>query len=300
MTFLSGSASSRISLKVRDEAAGCLPCFFPVGKGCFAVRIFLCLLLSLFVGLMGFGAEKKIPPSSSILPLTPISSSLYFAVAAENPGSVYRFNVLTNDISVFYTRSRGQLYSFVFHPGIPEKLYYVNANDKGIFLVTWLGDRWTEEAVVYEHTTYVRDIAFGPEPVTGTPAPGPRLRLFFSEATGAGGGKIYYLDSRNRPVLFYKVHKRWAGDFAFDEDGNLYFSSGNVAPGRIYKAVDGGLEVVLTHREPIKGFVVRGGKVYFANWRGSIYVVDLSTGEVEEIFKNPQRFRWLSDVGFRD
>lgn len=265
----------------------------------FAVRIFLCVFLSVLVGFGVFG-EKK--PPLAPLPLTPISSFLYFAVASEKPGSVYRVNMLTKDISIFYTRPHGQLYSFTFHPGIPEKLYYVNANDKKIFLVTWLSDHWSGETVVYEHTTYVRDVAFGPEPITGTPSPahGPSLRLFFSEATGAGGGKIYYLDSRNRPVLFYEVHKRWAGDFAFDEEGTLYLSSGNVVPALIYKVVGGELEAVYTHNEPIKGFVVRGGKIYFANWKGSIYVLDLSTGEVEEILENPRRFRWLSDVNFRD
>ena len=264
------------------------------------VRRFLLVSLVFLSGLSLWGAEKKAPPIGPI-PMTPISQFLYFAVASENPGSVYRLNLLTKDISPLYTRPHGQLYSFAFHPGIPEKLYYVNANDTKIFRVLWLRDHWSEEGVIYQHTTYVRDIAFGPEPVTGTPAPGgPPLRLFFSEATGAGGGKIYYLNGRNRPVLFYEVKMPWAGDFAFDENGVLYLSSGNRAPAKLYKVEGGTVYTLYRHPEPIKGFVVRGGKIYFANWRGSVYVLDLTTGEVEELFANPRRFRWLSDVNFRD
>jgi len=261
------------------------------------VRILLCLVF-LSVGFLGLGTEKKVLPSP--IPFTPISSFLYFAVASENPGSVYQVDLRTGDVSTLYTRPHGHLYSFAFHPGIPEKLYYVSANDTKIFRVLWLRDHWSEEEVIYQHTTYVKDIAFGPEPVTGTPAPGgPPLRLFFSEATGAGG-KIYYLDGRNRPVLYYEVRMPWAGDFAFDENGVLYLSSGNRAPAKLYKVEGGTVYTLYRHPEPIKGFVVRGGKVYFANWRGSVYVLDLASGEVEELFTNPRRFRWLSDVNFRD
>ena len=265
-------------------------------KGWFGVRI-LVSFLSVAIAFGALGAQKAVPYLSA---LPPISSALYFAVASESPGSVYEFNMLTKDISVLYTRPHGQLYSFTFHPGIPEKLYYVNANDTKIFRVLWLQDHWSEEEVIYQHTTYVRDIAFGPEPVTGTPAPGgPPLRLFFSEATGASGGKIYYLDGRNRPVLFYEVRMWWAGDFVFDENGVLYLSSGNRTPAKLYKVERGTVYTLYQHPEPIKGFVVRGGKIYFANWRGSIYVLDLATGELQESLKDPG-IRWLSDVNFRD
>ncbi|MGY4706663.1 hypothetical protein ACVNPS_02775 [Candidatus Bipolaricaulota sp. J31] len=259
--------------------------------------VFLAVLLVVVTGPALSGMEKgKITP----IPLYPLRTTIYFAVASERPGSVYSLNLLTGSVSVLYTRPSGRLYSFIFHPEIPEKLYYVNANENKIFRVLWLGDRWSEEEVVYEHTTYVRDIAFGPEPPGVTPGPGERrLTLFFSEATGAGGGKIYYLDGRNRPVLYYEVHMPWAGDFAFDENGVLYLSSGNIVPAKLYR-VEGGTVYTLYQRSgPIKGFVVRDGKVYFADWGGSIYVFDLSTGEVQEVFRNPRRFRWLSDVGFR-
>ena len=257
-------------------------------------------LLASLVFLLGFSiveADKKTPPIGPI-PMTPLSQLLYFAVASENPGSIYQVDLRTGDVSTLYTRPHGQLRSFTFHPGVPEKLYYVNANDTKVFRVLWLRDHWSEEEVVYQHTTYVRDIAFGPEPVTGTPAPGgPPLRLFFSEATGAGGGKIYYIRN-NRPVLYFHVPVPWAGNFAFDEEGDLYLSSGNRVPAKIYKVVGGTLHTIYSHNEPITGFVVRGGKIYFSNWRGAIYVLDLASGEVEKIFED-SRFRWLSDVNFR-
>lgn len=260
------------------------------------MRRFLVAALVILLGLSLFGEEKK-PPI--VVRFIPLPQYLYFAVASEKPGSVYSLNLQTKDVSALYTRPSGQLYSFTFHPEIPEKLYYVNANDRRIFRVLWLRDRWSSEEVVYEHNTYVRDIAFGPEPVTGTPSPTPRLALFFSEATGAGGGKIYYFRG-NQPVLYYEVTVPWAGDFAFDEDGNLYLSSGNRIPAKIYKVVGGTLQTIYGHNEPIKGFAARGGKIYFSNWMGSIYVLDLSTGEATDIFAAPDRFKWLSDVNFRD
>ncbi len=105
-------------------------------KGWFGVCI-LVSFLSVVIAFGALGAQKAVPYLSA---LPPISSALYFAVASESPGSVYEFNMLTKDISVLYTRPHGQLYSFTFHPGIPEKLYYVNANDTKIFRVLWLRD----------------------------------------------------------------------------------------------------------------------------------------------------------------
>ncbi len=260
------------------------------------MRKTLIFVLAIFMGFSLWAEEKTFPIGP--IHVMPLSQFIYFAVASENPGSIYMLNLSTRDVSVLYTRPSGQLSSFTFHPKIPEKLYFANANDNKVFRVLWLRDHWTEEEVVWEHTTYVRDIAFGPEPTFGTPVPKPRLTLFFSEATGAGGGKIYYTRN-NRPVLYYRVNVTWAGNFAFDEDGNLYLSSGNTVPASIYKVVGGTLHTVYSHNESIKGFVVRGGKIYFSNWGGAIYVLDLSTGEVEKILDDPRRFRWLSDVNFR-
>ena len=69
-------------------------------------------------------------------------------------------------------------------------------------------------------------------------------RIYLSYASGAGGdGSIYYLNASNEPVLYYKVDlskipaynnccqewnwEYWGGNFAFDDQNNLYLSNGN-------------------------------------------------------------------------
>lgn len=223
------------------------------------MRKFVPVVLVLLLGIV-LWAEKRVP-SIKPIPVTPISQFLYFAVASENPGSVYSLNLQTKDVSPLYTRPSGQLFSFTFHPEIPKKLYFVNANDRKIFLVWWLRAHWSSEGFVYEHNTYIRDIAFGPEPAAGTSVPSSRLSLFFSEATEADGGRSI---SGGSPVLNYQVTVPWAGDFAFDEEGNR-------VPAKIYKVAGSTLQTIYGHNEPIKGFVVRRGKIHLANWEGSIY-----------------------------
>lgn len=242
------------------------------------------------------------PPSyHTVPPRIPGLLTFYFTDAFENPGSIYKFDGLNQSLSAIYTRPRGQIYSFTFHPFVPEKLYFVNANDKKIFRVVWLRDHWSEEEVVYEHSTYVRDIAFAPDPSATAPSAsaGPRWTLFFSEAWGAKGGKIYYFDPSNRPVLFFDMPFFWAGDFAFDENGCLYLSSGNISPAKLYKVEGRNLITLYEHPRPITGFVVKEGKVFFTDWDGSVLFLDLATSQVFLLFNDSNRFRWISDVGFR-
>jgi glucose/arabinose dehydrogenase len=121
---------------------------------------------------------------------------------------------------------------------LPEKLYYVNANEDKIYRSSETGTGWTREEVVYDHDTYVRDLAFDLDQDGD-------LVLYFSEATGAGAdGKIYRIED-DAPVLYRTialsdVGGSWAGDFAFGEDGTLYLSSGNRVPASIYKVDEGG------------------------------------------------------------
>ena len=221
---------------------------------------------------------------------------MYFADAKESPGSVYHYNADSGIEDIIYTRPSKRLYSFAFHPEIPEKLYYVNANEYKIYRTHQISLGWALEEVVYTHDTYIRDIAFAFDS-------DGELGLYFSEATGAGGdGKIYRIEDGSA-TLYYEVKLAdvdgsWAGDFAFDAKSNLYLSSGNRVPARIYKVDDGSVEEIYKDdKEPIKGLVCEDG-VYYANWRTKIYRLDTGTGERTVVYSNPER-GWLSDVGFR-
>jgi hypothetical protein len=140
----------------------------------------------------------------------------------------------------------------------------------------------------------VRDLAF-------LDAQG-NLRLYFSESSGAGGnGKIYYIDSRGAAVPFFTVNLRevdgfWAGNFAFDESGTLYLSSGNRVPAYLYRVEGGRVNRIYTsNSESISGFVVKRNVVYYANWRTEIKALDLSTMAVSS-FRSQPSHKWISDV----
>nr|QNO51068.1 hypothetical protein HCFNICHJ_00025 [Methanosarcinales archaeon ANME-1 ERB6] len=227
----------------------------------------------------------------------PLSRDIYFADGGESPGSVYHYNTTTGIEETVYTRPSRRLHSFSFHPAIPEKLYYVNANENKIYRTLQLPSGWTPEEVVYTHTTYVSDIAFAFDK-------DGELRLYFSEATGGGGnGKIYKIED-GKASLYYEVKLAdvggsWGGDFAFDDKGNLYLSSGNQIPASIYKVEEGKVkEIFKDEKEPISGLVYADGALYYANWGTKIYRLDLSTKERTVVYSNTKR-TWLSDVDFR-
>jgi parallel beta-helix repeat protein len=227
----------------------------------------------------------------------PPKLDIYFADGGESPGSVYHYNTTTEIEETVYTRPSRNLHSFTFHPHIPQKLYYVNANKNKIYRTLQTPSGWTPEEVVYTHTTYVRDIAFAFDK-------DGELRLYFSEATGAGeNGKIYKIED-GKASLYYEVKLAdvggfWAGDFAFDDKDNLYLSSGNQIPASIYK-VEGGKvkEIFKDEKECISGLIYANGALYYANWGTKIYQLDISTKERTVVYSNTKR-TWLSDVDFR-
>lgn len=238
-------------------------------------------------------------------PAWPQELQIYFTDAKESPGSIYRYAYSTtalgpiSSIAFLYTRPSGQIHSFAFHPGM-EKLYYVSANETKIYrAVRGLDGQWLGEEVVYTHGTYVRDIAFFGPPLN----PEGVLRLYFSEACGAcRDGKIYRIEGDGSINLFYEVRLAdvdgsWAGDFAFGPDGTLYLSSGNRVPASIYRVSGDQVERIFTDpTAPIKGFVVVSPtELYYANWKGDIYHLDLDTGERTSVYSTP-RAGWLSDV----
>lgn len=198
---------------------------------------------------------------------------------------------------IIYTRPSKNLYSFTFHPAIPEKLYYVNANENNIFRTAKTGTGWSPEETVYTHKTYVRDLAFLFDQEG-------ELHLYFSEASGAGDDGIIYEIKNNvavpyRVVSLSEVGGFWAGNFAFDDDGTLYLSTGNRIPASIYRVDDGSVtEIFRDDRASIKGMAYKDGAIYYANWKTKIYCLDLATSKRSIVYVNPKR-EWISDVGFR-
>jgi hypothetical protein len=238
-------------------------------------------------------------------PVPPMQLPLYFADGMDTVGSVYRVDSLTAPGTPIYTRSSGQIYTFAFHPDLPQKLYFVNANDLKIYRVLEISPgTWSTEEVVLSRNTYIRDLAFRFNQAGD-------LRLYFSEATGAGGnGKIYEVMGDGSVVPFYevdlsKVDGYWAGDFAFDDAGNLYLSSGNRRPAMIYKVTitvgspaGAPAEIYRDDKEPIAGIVVKDNSIYYANWGNKVYRLSLATGS-RSAYTDSSR-GWISDVGFRN
>lgn len=242
---------------------------------------------------------RTVEEMANIFGSTDIFLPIYYADASQSRGAVYIANTTDAPDNVIYTWHSGRLYSFTFHPGVPEKLYYVDANQHNIYRVD-LWSSWFAESSVYTHSTYVKDIAFALD-TDGD------LSLFFSEASGAAAdGKIYKL-ADSSAALFYTVRLSdvggsWAGDFTFDPQGNLYLSSGNHVPASIYKVSNGSgriEEIFRDDRGSISGMAYRSGYLYYADWGTRIYRIDLSTMRRTAYYSNPSR-GWISDVGFRD
>jgi len=225
---------------------------------------------------------------------------IYYADGGETRGSVYYAGSSSAPDNIIYTRPSGRLYSFAFHPGVPEKLYYVNANEFNIYRSDETGSGWSAESTIFTHKTYVRDIAFAFDQ-------NGNFGLYFSEATGAGGdGTIYRVDGAAATPIYTvrlaDVGGFWSGDFAFDYGGNLYLSSGNRVPASIYKVATGTGAITRIFDSPdgsIAGLVFRDGRLYYADWRQNIYRLDLGSGTRTLYYTNPARI-WLSDVGFKE
>lgn len=270
-------------------------------------RYLAAILALLLVASPIFAADAASAQKMPVLEMEPVTMTvldrfvpIYYADGGETRGSVYYAASSSAPDSIIYTRPSGRLYSFAFHPGVPEKLYYANANEYNIYRSDETGSGWSAESVVFTHKTYVRDIAFAFDQ-------NGNFGLYFSEATGAGGdGTIYRIDGA-AATPFYTVRLAdvggfWAGDFAFDYEGNLYLSSGNRVPASIYKIAAGTGAVTRIYDSPdgsIAGLVFRDGRLYYADWRQNIYRLDLGSGTRTLYYANPAR-TWLSDVGFKE
>jgi sugar lactone lactonase YvrE len=123
--------------------------------------------------------------------------------------------------------------------------------------------------------------------------------LVFSEATGAGGdGRIWKINEAGEAELFFTIKLAdvdgfWAGDFAFDQDGNLYLSSGNLVLSNLYRVdmASGGTTTVFTHHdESFDGFVFDDqGLVYYSDGSAAVYCLNLRTGEETTLLESPSQ-----------
>lgn len=223
-------------------------------------------------------------------------TSLYFSDSTKSPGPVYRFRADTGSKTAIYTRPSRRLYGFAFAPGVPNRLYYVNANEYKVYAVTLDSGALTEETI-YSHKTYVRDVAFD-----------FRGNLYFSEATGSGGnGKIWRLEPDGTATLFYtvllsKVDGYWRGTFTFAPDGTLFLSNSNRIPGNLYEVdmtTNTVTKVFTSSSDAIVGITFGpDGLLYYATNKTKIYNLDLASLSPNVAYDDPKQQIW--DVGFRE
>lgn len=195
-----------------------------------------------------------------VLPSIASAQTLLYTDWTVVPGRVYYQGSASEQ--TLMQAAAGRIYSVKVGPD--GGVVVVDANTYDV--LTWAGGA---PQVLYHHTTYVRDTAFDAQG-----------RLYFSEATGAGGnGRIYRLDDSG-PMVFYTVNLAsvggfWAGHFGFAPDGTLYLSSGNRIPASIYR-VTGGVPAVFFNDPSgsIAGFDFdAAGNLYYADWFSRIYQV---------------------------
>ncbi len=216
-------------------------------------------------------------------------SGIYYTDGYQRPGIIYRFDPNTSQETVFYQRPGPGLTNFTLAQ-FPNDLYFGYFNTRYIYKVTKTDAGWGDEDVVYTHTTYIKDLAIGPDGA-----------LYFSEAYGGGrDGIIYRLEGSTATPYFTvrlaEMGSGWRGDFTFDENGILYLTPGNFSPGRIFRVENGQVHQIFeSSHHMIAGIFVRRGKAYYTDWGQHIYVLDLATGQ-EQVLHTKHNARRLSDV----
>jgi len=96
-----------------------------------------------------------------------------------------------------------------------------------------------------------------------------KYRIYFSADESPTGCRIYYLDHQKKPVPYHTYHgddlvlpdpcfpgepfwwSGWRGDFCFDDDKNLYLSTGATIPAGIFRVKNAGLDKVTGSPERI-------------------------------------------------
>jgi len=260
------------------------------------ITLCLCYALTMYLSL---APAYAVPP-----PPQPY----YIVDAYQTPGTVYKIQNRTPGI--FFKRRSGNISSIAVYT---EQLFFCSANDNRIYAKKIKGP----ERVVFEHNTYIRDVAVD-----------PNGNLHFSEASGAGdNGRICKLSPRigdlesgdhfsispERAVSVYlrTVDRFWAGDFTFDARGDLYLSSGNRSPAFIYRVPkeEGGQygpprKLYKDAKGAIKGIAIDPSNsdfIYYADWNQTIHKLNLRyLGRSREFSRNIAESGnpHLSDIAF--
>ncbi len=189
--------------------------------------------------------------------------------------------------------------SIASHPAIREKLYYTQRNKAYLHII---GGNQDVEA--YSHATIIKCYRI-------------EDHAYFSEAYGGSrDGKIYKV-VQNRAQLFLTVpgnvmnHNFWAGYFEFGPNDELFLTVGNSDPSGLVVYSGGqfrkifnmesyfyamGLEYLNSARLRVGGRDVNlGGSIMFADGRSSIYIYELSSGNLYHVYRN-DNIRTLYDV----
>ncbi|HWQ18930.1 MAG TPA: Ada metal-binding domain-containing protein [Methanotrichaceae archaeon] len=228
------------------------------------------------------------------------STKLAFVDSKENPGSVKIVDPDEGTVGKIFTRDSGKICALAMD-GLGH-LYFVDDNSRSIFEAR---PRQRSVEAIFTHKDIIRDLQL--RFIEGV------RRLYFSDATGAGGdGIIYYLNETGHAAIYYSVGYTmrqtdvagyWDGSFTFDDDGNLYLSSGNRKPASIYRitgagpnAVSGSDSEIYTDKSgPIMGIQYVSPKyIYYADHGSKIYKLDLSNFERVEVYNG--NATWLNDL----
>jgi len=208
---------------------------------------------------------------------------VYVADKTKSPGAILELGVAPYPLTRF-ARPRGRITSLAV--GLDGWFYYSDAS--AYFILRTDG---RVEYEVHRHSTYVRDVGFD---ATG--------RLYFSEATGAGGdGMIYRLSPDHvvsEPFLrvpLAEVGGYWAGHFAFDRSGVLHVSSGNRRPSSLYAHRAGRFVEVFAQDMPITGIAFRtANQLLFTEQGQRLMALDNFTSATVDT--EDERLSQLTDV----
>jgi hypothetical protein len=236
----------------------------------------------------------------------PPRQNFYVVDAYPTPGKVYR--IQDRKPGIFFIRDSGNISSIALCEG---HLFFCSNNNSRIYQ-----KMERQERVVFEHNTYIRDIAVD-----------SAGNMYFSVANDArGNGTIYRLTppvnnlgsqrfSLQSTEPFYTINLNnvdgfWAGNFIFDVRDNLYLSSGHT-PTFIYKVQKEGnnqygspQKIYEDTKGSIKGIAIDPDApnfAYYTDWKQTIYKLDITNSKRSVEFSGNiavSRSPRLSDIAF--